>query len=514
MPNSGNVFNGLIQAGQGIAKENYTWPCARPSRPRIGAAYDLTGTQKMVVRGNFGMFYDRPENNMTANQIGNPPNSTATTLRYAQLQTLGSAGLQTRAPAQLLIYQYDSKLPTTLQWSTGVQMMLPWSSSLDVSYVGSHGYNLVNPFNQPIDINSVDLGAAFLPQNQDPTQSSATPGAAALTTDLLRPFPGYGAINLQWGRFWNQFDSIQTAFNRRFRDGLGFGLNYTLTLRQTGTNDLNSADSVRLVHNADGTFSDDPTWAQAEKNLREQRPAAPRDQGELRVGSARTCTPRPRPRKVLGAVVNDWQLSGILTAGSGARYTVDLPVPERRRQREPDRLAELRGAHPIVGDPGSGCSDDQYSQFNVSAFAGPQPGSKGLESGRNYMVGCPDKTLDLLDPAQHPDRRRAADPAPPRSLQRVEHHRLQRAADAAAAEQPDRSDGPQRAVQRRRLDQQHPAPAAQRRLRRGHRRAGDAECAGADAVPVLSGWRLGEQLQAFRLRLVERPEIRSRGSDR
>jgi hypothetical protein len=96
-------------------------------------------------------------------------------------------------------------------------MILPWSSSLDVSYVGSHGYNLVNPFNQSIDINSVDLGAAFLPRNQDPTQASATPGAAALTTDLLRPFPGYGAINLQWGRFWNQFDSIQTAFNCRFR---------------------------------------------------------------------------------------------------------------------------------------------------------------------------------------------------------------------------------------------------------------------------------------------------------
>ena len=50
------------------------------SRPGIGAAYDLSGTQKMVVRGNFGVFYDRPENNMTANQIGNPPNSTATTL--------------------------------------------------------------------------------------------------------------------------------------------------------------------------------------------------------------------------------------------------------------------------------------------------------------------------------------------------------------------------------------------------------------------------------------------------
>ena len=49
----------------------------------------------------------------------------------------------------------------------------------------------------------------------------------------------------------------------------------------------------------------------------------------------------------------------------------------------------------IVGDTGSGCSDNQYGQFNVTAFAGPQTGSLGLESGRNYMVGCPDHTLDL-----------------------------------------------------------------------------------------------------------------------
>ena len=49
----------------------------------------------------------------------------------------------------------------------------------------------------------------------------------------------------------------------------------------------------------------------------------------------------------------------------------------------------------IVGDPGKGCSDNQYGQFNVAAFAGPQTGSLGLESGRNYMVGCPDHTLDL-----------------------------------------------------------------------------------------------------------------------
>ena len=49
----------------------------------------------------------------------------------------------------------------------------------------------------------------------------------------------------------------------------------------------------------------------------------------------------------------------------------------------------------IAGDPGSGCSGDRFSQFTTAAFSGPLPGSLGLESGRNYMVGCPDKTTDL-----------------------------------------------------------------------------------------------------------------------
>ena len=44
--------------------------------------------------------------------------------------------------------------------------------------------------------------------------------------------------------------------------------------------------------------------------------------------------------KVVGLIVNDWQLSGILTAGSGA-LRHQLLVPERRLEREPDRVAQL-----------------------------------------------------------------------------------------------------------------------------------------------------------------------------
>jgi hypothetical protein len=57
----------------------------------------------------------------------------------------------------------------------------------------------------------------------------------------------------------------------------------------------------------------------------------------------------------------------------------------------PSYAARIR----VLGEPGSGCSDDQYAQFNTAAFAGPTYNSLGLESGQNYMGGCFEKTMDL-----------------------------------------------------------------------------------------------------------------------
>ena len=57
----------------------------------------------------------------------------------------------------------------------------------------------------------------------------------------------------------------------------------------------------------------------------------------------------------------------------------------------PDYGARVR----IVGDPGEGCSSNQYSQFNTSAFQGPLYNSVGLESGQNYLKGCFTSVLDL-----------------------------------------------------------------------------------------------------------------------
>ena len=396
VPNSGNVLNGVHAAGDGIAKEAYVWPTLALA-PRFGFAYDVKGTQSFVVRGGAGLFFDRPEGNSMFNMIGNPPHSTGTILRYAQLQTLGSGGLATQTPPQMFTFWYESDLPTSLQWNAGAQFALPWSSAFDVAYVGQRGYNLIRsaegtPTN---DLNAADFGAAYLPQNQDPTRAPSTvPGANANSDDLLRPYRGLGQLTTTWGRANNTYHSIQTSFNRRFRDGIQLGVNYTLGMSYTG-NVIPTAQgtAVRLQHAADGSFSIRDDQDQYEELME--------NQGLRRhVLKASFVWDLPDVStsnrwNVVGMVANDWQLSGIFTAGSGAPYHITYAYQTGGANVNITGSPNYVGRVRITGDPGSGCSSDQYSQFNGTAFAGPTYGSLGLESGRNYLIGCGDKTLDL-----------------------------------------------------------------------------------------------------------------------
>ena len=169
VPNTGNSTNGIFVAGQGITKTAFEWP-AIALAPRFGMAYDLTGEQRFVVRGGAGLFFDRPSGNSVFAQVLNPPNLENVTVRNGQLQTLGSGGLTTLTPPALNVFEYDSDLPSSIQWNGGVQMTLPWAMALDVSYVGQHQYDIL----QNMDINRVDFGAAFLPENQDPTLAAST----------------------------------------------------------------------------------------------------------------------------------------------------------------------------------------------------------------------------------------------------------------------------------------------------------------------------------------------------
>jgi len=398
IPGTGSLANGVLQAGNGIADTSYVWPKLLVG-PRFGMAYDLTGNQTFILRAGGGLFFDRPDGNTVFSIPGNPPISTSQDLRNGQLQTLGS-GL--------------SPVPSSWQWQSGVQIAMPFAAVLDVAYIGNHGFNRLRAFqggnNGAVDLNAVDIGAAYLPQNQDPTLGpSSVPGASAYPSNLLRAFRGYSNINEQETRYWDEYHGLQFALNRRFQNGLAFGTNYNLGLSFKGNTGL----LLRIQHAADGTISVRPDQAQYEtlnENLALQRhviksyaiwniPNAPSRWG--RVGQY---------------LLNDWQLSGVFTGGSAYQpgavqangsaqanaageangryditYTYQTNGGSVNLTGSPDYAARIV----YVGNPGSGCSDNQYQQFNTAAVAGPTYSSVGLESGRYLLGGCPNKIIDL-----------------------------------------------------------------------------------------------------------------------
>src|SRR6476659_6406473 len=111
----------------------------------------------------------------------------------------------------------------------------------------------------------------------------------------------------------------------------------------------------------------------------------------MRYGICPTCL----RASVGSALLNDWQVSGVFSAASGAPYDLTYSYQNNGSNKNLTGSPDYGARIVFLGDPGSGCSANQYAQFNRAAVTGPGFNSVGLESGRNLMTGCADKTTDL-----------------------------------------------------------------------------------------------------------------------
>jgi Carboxypeptidase regulatory-like domain len=390
VPNTGSVTNGIFASGEGpVSKTNYTTQAVGIT-PRVGAAWDVKGNQSFVVRGGAGLFYDRPPANTVYGTVNNPPFTRSITVRYGQLQNLSATGLATEAAPSLTVWQYDNRLSASTQWNAGIQMSLPFSAALDVAYTGQHSYDT----NAGVNINSIDLGMAFLPAAQNPalatTPASTDPATSYASTnpDLVRFYKGYAAINQQQPIGWRTYHSLQIAVNRRFRNGLLFGFNDTI-----GLSDMQNA-ALRIQHNADGTITTRADQAKANELLGDNHPQAHLMRAQFVWNLPRLPTSSTGGR-VLGYILNDWSLSGIWSGASGTAYSVTAAYQNGggnvNLTGSPDFAPRVR----VAGDIGTGCSADPLRQFTAAGFLGPVAGSDGLESGNGYLTGCFVSALDL-----------------------------------------------------------------------------------------------------------------------
>jgi hypothetical protein len=367
-------FNGAFKAGQGVNDTMYSGNVFKVS-PRLGVVYDVTGEGRTIVRGGFGIFYDRPQGNIVFDTINNAPALLQPQVQWGLLPNIGSG---TGDPYPTLGMQptaYDFVPPKVTAWNVGVQHKLWRAITFDIAYVGSSNKNMLEQ-NQ---INALPKGALFAPENQDPTKApNPTPGASALTTDLLRPYQGYGGIRYWQATGESNYHALQTGINRRFDNGLMFSVFYvwskTLT---TGNSDW----AVRVP------------YANDEENRRVNYSYSEFDRPHNFVVNFVYQTPKVASG-ALGLLANEWQISGIYRWMSGVPYAVNWSIPGIGNNNLTGGT-DLTPRVVLTCDPGSGSSSDPYRQINTACFAPPQVGSKGDESARYFLHAPAINNLDL-----------------------------------------------------------------------------------------------------------------------
>jgi hypothetical protein len=388
VPGAGSTSNGLVLAGQGISKNGFTYPWLVYA-PRFGGAWDVKGDQKLVIRGATGLFYDRPPVNSIYATTSNPPLSQNVTVRYGNLQDLSKAGLSTVAPPSITVFQYDNRVPSSFQWNLGTQMVVPFNSVVDVSYTGQHSYNTQSTVN----LNSIDLGAAYVTQYQDPTLTPNGVATSLVNTNpnQVRFYRGYANMTQNQPYGWRTYHGLLVSWTRRLKDGYSFGFTDTISLSDK------QQSPARLQHNADGTITLSSDQSQADVLLGNNHPQTHIMRANF-LWQLPHLTSEETGLKTLGYIANGWSLAGIWSGATGAPYSVAVNYVNGGGTTANVALTGSPDFAPravIVGATGSGCSSDPNRRFNAAVFQGPLAGSVGLDSGSGYLKGCFISSTDL-----------------------------------------------------------------------------------------------------------------------
>ena len=147
----------------------------------------------------------------------------------------------------------------------------------------------------------------------DTRRRSTTPGATALPTDLLRPYPGYGDIRMWDYSGYCNYHSLQTGINRRYDNGFMFSFFYVWS-KALG---INNDDFAAGVPN-----QTDEQIRRLDYSLTELRSAA-QLRHQLRLSDAGS----EPVEGAGGSLVNNWQMSGVYRWTSGRPYGVGFNIP-------------------------------------------------------------------------------------------------------------------------------------------------------------------------------------------
>ena len=389
---NGNLA-GIPKVGDGLVNANY-----KNFAPRIGFAYRLTNSGTLVLRGGYGIFFDRPNMRLFNSQLFNMPyEMLATALAtpnenpfvqvpapstfpldlsnatyfpfggYPAILPVTEGTVLTGTTATAAIVPATGLYPDLKDWSIpyvqtanlGVQWSFLNNWMLDVGYVGSFGrkYPRLFSFNQ-----------------------AATPATAGLATfgTLGGPFfPGFGDLTapglgsfLMESNANSSYNSLQVTVNKRLSKGLQMLLSYTYS----HSLDDYSGTAVSDITLIPGDMVNEHNYASSDFDRRQHF-----------VASYQYTLPDfyRGDSAFAKRALNSWSLSGIVTLQSGTPFSVF-----GQNSAFQATMADLATGRTIASAIKGGSVNSRLAAyFDPTAFTIPTAFGDFGQVGRNILRG-------------------------------------------------------------------------------------------------------------------------------
>jgi hypothetical protein len=329
--------------------------------PRIGAALALDGG-RAVIRGGYGVFLNQWAYSVQTafarnlpffftKQVDVPFETRVPTWMTRDILTSDATGT---IAASIMDYGYNVEYSQT--WSGGLQYELVPSTMVEVSYMGTW-----------------TLGADNATIHNVPE-----PGPGPI--QARRPIPQLSRINAIRFDGKSIYHGVTFRTERRLRDDFAYNVSYTLSRSRDDASSPGPTESeANVPQNVRHIFDETGEWARSSFDHRHQIVAS----GVYELPFFRDAG------GVAGAMLGGWRANAVVTAQSGAPFTVNLGVDHANigagPAQRPDQLHD-----PNL--PGGARTPERW--FETTAFALPAPYTFGT-APRNSVDGPGLANLDF-----------------------------------------------------------------------------------------------------------------------
>jgi hypothetical protein len=317
-------------------------------QPRVGFAWDVKGTGETVLRGGVGLYYSHDAQQPYDNLIDIGAGARAFTrgnqasFPLSSLEGLGGGDIVFGGAA---IDINDNKQPKTYSWSVTLNQKLPWSTNIEVGYVGNSSKDLMN----------------FGVSNFN-----------GIRADGTRPLGQYGDLQVFRHSSYQNYHGLQTLLARQ-RGDFNFTLAYTFS-KALGIR----GDAQGAAASSEYVLTPYRDYAYGVLNY---------DRTHVATLSYSWNVPGPKTGGAKEAVLGGWQIAGITSYVSGAPLpgvanvgtNFNLQGTLAGGQTINNQL--ITGSSQIPAQPVVTCDPRESVPkgylFNNACFAAPSPGANG-----------------------------------------------------------------------------------------------------------------------------------------